>query len=154
IKPSDLILRRPRSSRGRLEGWPLARPRPWPSFETPTFGRLLRTRLTVETLCSVVASKSRFRLQRREPRPGRLFGPSADLGRLLSGKLVEIGIAIAASFGDEVPFDRFGRIERCAMANAQQTGEAVLGNRATAQSSLAEQRRRLGLILGDAGAVE
>src|SRR5262249_47315284 len=29
----------------RLEGWPLARPRPRPSFETPTFGRLLRTRL-------------------------------------------------------------------------------------------------------------
>src|SRR5713226_1343337 len=34
IKPSDLILRRPRSSRGRLEGWPLARSRSWPSFET------------------------------------------------------------------------------------------------------------------------
>jgi hypothetical protein len=30
---------------GRLEGSPLARPRQWPSFETPTFGRLLRTRL-------------------------------------------------------------------------------------------------------------
>jgi hypothetical protein len=29
----------------RLEGWPLARPRPRPSFETPTFGRLFRTRL-------------------------------------------------------------------------------------------------------------
>jgi hypothetical protein len=29
----------------RLEGWPLARPRLWPSFETPTLGRLLRTRL-------------------------------------------------------------------------------------------------------------
>src|SRR5712664_4944514 len=29
----------------RLEGWPPARPRLLPSFETPTFGRLLRTRL-------------------------------------------------------------------------------------------------------------
>jgi hypothetical protein len=29
----------------RLEGWPLTQLRPWPSFETPTFGRLLRTRL-------------------------------------------------------------------------------------------------------------
>src|SRR5258708_39282429 len=27
---------------GRLEGWPPARPRLWPSFETPTCGRLLR----------------------------------------------------------------------------------------------------------------
>src|SRR5258707_15848134 len=44
IKPSDLILRRPRSSRGRLEGWPQARPRPLPSFETPCCARLLRMR--------------------------------------------------------------------------------------------------------------
>jgi hypothetical protein len=30
----------------RLEGWPLARPRPWPSFETAAQeGGLLRTRL-------------------------------------------------------------------------------------------------------------
>jgi hypothetical protein len=29
---------------GRLEGWPLARPSPLPSFETPTFGRLLGMR--------------------------------------------------------------------------------------------------------------
>jgi hypothetical protein len=33
-KPSDLILRRLRSSRGRLEGWPRAWSRLWPSFET------------------------------------------------------------------------------------------------------------------------
>src|SRR5260221_403643 len=33
-KPSDLILRRPRSLRDRLEGWPRARSRLWPSFET------------------------------------------------------------------------------------------------------------------------
>src|SRR5260370_29418322 len=51
--PSDLILRRPRSSRGRLEGWPRARCRLWPSFETrASFDRLrsalLRTRLTDE----------------------------------------------------------------------------------------------------------
>ncbi len=50
IKPSDLILRRPRSSRGRLEGWPQARYRLWPSFETrASFDKLrsalLRTRL-------------------------------------------------------------------------------------------------------------
>jgi len=30
----DLIMRRLRSSRGRLEGWPRARSRLWPSFET------------------------------------------------------------------------------------------------------------------------
>src|SRR5712691_7535031 len=50
IKPSDLILRRPRSLRGRLEGWPQARSRLWPSFETrASFDKLrsalLRTRL-------------------------------------------------------------------------------------------------------------
>src|SRR5258707_4585797 len=35
LEPADLILRRPRSSRGRLEGWPRARSRLQPSFETP-----------------------------------------------------------------------------------------------------------------------
>src|SRR5712671_3426278 len=54
---SDLILRRPRSWRGRLEGWPRARSHLWPSFERPSFetrasfdklrSALLRTRLTV-----------------------------------------------------------------------------------------------------------
>src|SRR5262244_4246004 len=49
-KPSYLILRRPRSWRGRLEGWPQARSRLWPSFETrASFDKLrsalLRTRL-------------------------------------------------------------------------------------------------------------
>ena len=39
IKPSDLILTRPRSSRGRLEGWPQARSCLWPSFETRTRAR-------------------------------------------------------------------------------------------------------------------
>src|SRR6266446_5514525 len=39
----------------RLEGWPLARPRPWPSFETPTFGRLLRTRLIDEIAQRAIA---------------------------------------------------------------------------------------------------
>jgi len=39
-QPPDLILRRPRS--GRLEGWQQARP--FPSFETPAFGRLLRVK--------------------------------------------------------------------------------------------------------------
>src|SRR5712692_3772425 len=53
IKPSDLILRRPRSSRGRLEGWPRARSRLWPSFEMrASFDKLrsalLRTRLMDE----------------------------------------------------------------------------------------------------------
>src|SRR5882672_7915013 len=55
--------RRPRSLRGRLEGWPRARSRSWPSFETrASFDKLrsalLRTRLmddidmirTLETL--------------------------------------------------------------------------------------------------------
>jgi len=50
FKLSDLIVRRPRSSRGRLEGWPRARSCLWPSFETrASFDRLrsalLRTRL-------------------------------------------------------------------------------------------------------------
>jgi len=49
LDPTNLILRS-RAQHGVLrlskdEGWPLAQPRPWPSFETPTFGRLLRTRL-------------------------------------------------------------------------------------------------------------
>ncbi len=39
IAPMDLILRRPRSSRGRLEGWPRARSRLRPSFETPARAR-------------------------------------------------------------------------------------------------------------------
>src|SRR5579883_2680785 len=34
---SDLILRRPRSLRARLEGWPRERPRLWPSFETADY---------------------------------------------------------------------------------------------------------------------
>jgi hypothetical protein len=34
MKLKALILRRPRSSRGRLEGWQQARPSKWPSFET------------------------------------------------------------------------------------------------------------------------
>src|SRR6266436_8362113 len=51
VEPSDLILRRPCFSRGRLEGWPQARSRLGPSFETPTFGRLLRTRLMGNGYC-------------------------------------------------------------------------------------------------------
>src|SRR5260370_40272565 len=94
------------------------------------------------------SKKSRFLLQPRKPRPRRLFGRRADLRRLLSGELVEIGIAIAAGFGDQVPFDRFSRIERRAMADAQQSGQAVPGNRATAQGGLADKRRRLRLSLG------
>src|SRR5262252_4874576 len=45
----NLILKRSHSSRGRLEGWPRARSRLWPSFETrASFDKLrsaLRTRL-------------------------------------------------------------------------------------------------------------
>ena len=48
FKPSDLIPRRPRSSRGRLEGWPRARSRLWPSFEN------LRTRASFDKLRSAL----------------------------------------------------------------------------------------------------
>jgi hypothetical protein len=43
----------------RLEGWPLALPRLWPSFETPTFGRLLRTRL-MDDIDMIRTSKSLY----------------------------------------------------------------------------------------------
>jgi hypothetical protein len=42
--PTDLILRSAPLG-ARLEGWPLARPRLWPSFETRARGALLWTRL-------------------------------------------------------------------------------------------------------------
>jgi hypothetical protein len=42
--PTDLILRRPRSSRGRLEGWPRVHA-VRPSFETHRYAMLLRMRL-------------------------------------------------------------------------------------------------------------
>src|SRR5215831_15070392 len=45
LKLSDLILRRPHSSRGRLEGWPRARSRLWLSFETPASFDKLRSAL-------------------------------------------------------------------------------------------------------------
>src|SRR5215471_15874280 len=89
---------------------------------------------------------SGFWRQDREPRPRCLFGRSADLRRLLRGELIEIRIAVTASFGDEVPLDRFGRIGRSAVADREQSGQAILSDWTAAQSGLAKQRSRLSLV--------
>src|SRR5262245_11637686 len=70
---SDLILRRPRS--GRLEGWPVALHRLRPSFETRSFGPLLRMRLKLVAAAALVALTTSAHAQDYPNRPITLVVP-------------------------------------------------------------------------------
>ena len=69
---------------------------------------------------------------------------SRTVRRLLGGEHVELGIAGAAGLGDDVPFDRLGRIGRHAAPGHQNARQPVLRDRAAAARRLraAAWRRR------------
>ena len=79
---------------------------------------------------------------------------SRIFGGCLPANSIEIGIAGAAGLGDDVPFDRLGRIGRHAAPGHQDARQPVLRDRAAALRRDQQQPGGGGFVLGDAVAVE
>src|SRR3954471_2321646 len=102
--------------------------------------------------CWCAAVKASF-IGGSDPSARPSLGLGAVLGAEVGKHLIQLGIALAGSFGDDVPFQGLDLVYKCTLSANQHPGEAVLRDRRVLPRRLAQQRDACGLVLRRAGAV-